>query len=93
MKIALGQLVAGPMSDAWGRERPLTVGPSAYAVASVVRALAPDVSRSPPRLVQGLAGAAGLVISRAIVRDLYSGTALATFFSLGLGDGARSVRL
>jgi DHA1 family bicyclomycin/chloramphenicol resistance-like MFS transporter len=36
----------------------------------------------PPRLVQGLAGAAGVVIARAVVRDLYSGVALARFFSL-----------
>jgi DHA1 family bicyclomycin/chloramphenicol resistance-like MFS transporter len=80
--LAVGQLVAGPMSDAWGRKRPLAVGLVAYALASVLCAVAPDVaSLTAARLVQGLAGAAGLVISRAMVRDLYEGEALARFFS------------
>jgi MFS transporter, DHA1 family, multidrug resistance protein len=80
--LAVGQLVAGPMSDAWGRKRPLAVGLAAYALASVLCAVAPDVvSLTAARLVQGLAGAAGLVISRAMVRDLYEGEALARFFS------------
>lgn len=80
--LAVGQLVAGPMSDAWGRKRPLLVGLAAYALASVLCAVAPDVaSLTAARLVQGLAGAAGLVISRAMVRDLYEGEALARFFS------------
>lgn len=80
--LAVGQLVAGPMSDAWGRKKPLIVGLAAYALASVLCAVAPDVaSLTAARLVQGLAGAAGLVISRAMVRDLYDGEALAKFFS------------
>jgi DHA1 family bicyclomycin/chloramphenicol resistance-like MFS transporter len=80
--LAVGQLVAGPMSDAWGRKRPLAVGLVAYALASALCAVAPDVaSLTAARLVQGLAGAAGLVISRAMVRDLYEGEALARFFS------------
>lgn len=80
--LAVGQLVAGPMSDAWGRKKPLAVGLAAYALASVLCAVAPDVaSLTAARLVQGLAGAAGLVISRAMVRDLYEGEALARFFS------------
>jgi DHA1 family bicyclomycin/chloramphenicol resistance-like MFS transporter len=81
--LAVGQLVAGPMSDSWGRRRPLTIGLVAYALASLACAFAPDVATlTALRLVQGLAGGAGLVISRAMVRDLYSGTRLAKFFSL-----------
>lgn len=80
--LALGQLVAGPMSDAWGRKKPLAVGLIAYAATSVFCAVAPDVfSLTAARLLQGLAGAAGLVISRAMVRDLYEGDALTKFFS------------
>ena len=80
--LALGQLVAGPLSDRFGRKRPLVVGVLAYLVASVACALAPSVTvLIVLRLIQGLAGAAGIVISRAIARDLYSGSALMIFFS------------
>ena len=80
--LAVGQLVAGPMSDAWGRKKPLAIGLIAYAATSLFCALAPDVfSLTAARLLQGLAGAAGLVISRAMVRDLYEGDALTKFFS------------
>ncbi|HZL73986.1 MAG TPA: multidrug effflux MFS transporter [Propionibacteriaceae bacterium] len=80
--LAVGQLVAGPMSDRLGRKRPLMVGLLAYLLASVACALAPSAAAlAALRLVQGLAGAAGIVISRAIARDLYSGRALMIFFS------------
>jgi DHA1 family bicyclomycin/chloramphenicol resistance-like MFS transporter len=80
--LAVGQLVAGPLSDRLGRKPPLMVGLSAYLVASVACALAPSAAvLAVLRLVQGLAGAAGIVISRAIARDLYSGRALMIFFS------------
>ncbi|ACU76973.1 drug resistance transporter, Bcr/CflA subfamily [Catenulispora acidiphila DSM 44928] len=80
--LAVGQLVAGPMSDAWGRKKPLAIGLIAYAATSLFCAVAPDVySLTAARLLQGLAGAAGLVISRAMVRDLYEGDALTKFFS------------
>ena len=80
--LAVGQLVAGPLSDRLGRKPPLMVGLSAYLVASVACALAPSAGvLAVLRLVQGLAGAAGIVISRAIARDLYSGRALMIFFS------------
>jgi len=80
--LAFGQLVAGPMSDRLGRKRPLIVGLLAYVLASVACAFAPSAMiLALLRLVQGLAGAAGIVISRAIARDLYSGRALMIFFS------------
>jgi DHA1 family bicyclomycin/chloramphenicol resistance-like MFS transporter len=80
--LAVGQLVAGPLSDRLGRKRPLMIGLVAYLLASVACALAPSVTvLIVLRLVQGLAGAAGIVISRAIARDLYSGSALMIFFS------------
>ncbi|MDH6519496.1 DHA1 family bicyclomycin/chloramphenicol resistance-like MFS transporter [Streptomyces sp. SAI-135] len=80
--MALGQLVVGPMSDRWGRRRPLLAGLFVYVVATALCALAPNVEFLVGfRLVQGLAGAAGIVIARAVVRDLYDGVAMARFFS------------
>ncbi|WP_406168132.1 multidrug effflux MFS transporter [Streptomyces sp. NBC_00996] len=80
--MALGQLVVGPMSDRWGRKRPLLAGLVVYIVATALCALAPNVELLVAfRLAQGLAGAAGIVIARAVVRDLYDGVAMARFFS------------
>ncbi|MFH8441471.1 multidrug effflux MFS transporter [Streptomyces sp. NPDC018026] len=80
--MALGQIVVGPMSDKWGRRRPLLAGLAVYVVATALCAVAPNVELLVAfRLVQGLAGAAGIVISRAVVRDLYDGVAMARFFS------------
>ncbi|GAA3996560.1 multidrug effflux MFS transporter [Streptomyces sp. NBC_01352] len=80
--MALGQLVVGPMSDRWGRRRPLLAGLAVYVVATALCALAPTVELLVVfRLAQGLAGAAGIVIARAVVRDLHDGMAMARFFS------------
>ncbi|MFJ4947560.1 multidrug effflux MFS transporter [Streptomyces sp. NPDC088760] len=91
--LALGQLVVGPMSDRWGRRRPLLTGLAVYLVATALCALAPTVETLIAfRLVQGLAGAAGVVIARAVVRDLYDGVAMARFFStLMLISGAAPI--
>ncbi|WP_103504634.1 MULTISPECIES: multidrug effflux MFS transporter [Streptomyces] len=80
--LALGQLIIGPMSDQLGRRRPLIVGMSCYVVASAACAVAPGIEALTAfRVLQGLAGAAGIVIARAIVRDMYEGVAMARFFS------------
>lgn len=81
--LAGGQIIAGPLSDTLGRRKPLLIGLTLYAIASLLCAIAP----STPfliflRLIQGASGAAGIVISRAIVRDLYSGAEVARFFSM-----------
>ncbi|MEE1939873.1 Bcr/CflA family multidrug efflux MFS transporter [Streptomyces sp. TRM 70361] len=91
--LAVGQLVVGPMSDRFGRRRPLLIGMGGYVLASVACALAPGVhSLTAFRLVQGLAGAAAVVISRAVVRDLFDGLAMARFFStLMLISGAAPI--
>jgi DHA1 family bicyclomycin/chloramphenicol resistance-like MFS transporter len=68
--LAAGQLIAGPISDARGRRGPLLVGIAAYTLSSIGCALAPGiVVLLILRLVQGLAGAVGIAIARAIVRD------------------------
>ncbi|MEV0409679.1 multidrug effflux MFS transporter [Streptomyces sp. NPDC050448] len=80
--MALGQLVIGPMSDKWGRRRPLLTGMVVYVLATAICALAPTAELLIGfRLLQGLAGAAAIVIARAVVRDLYDGVEMARFFS------------
>jgi len=76
--LAIGQLVAGPVSDGMGRRRPLLIGLVAFVIFSMACALAPDIgSLIAFRFLQGMAGAAGVVLSLAIVRDMYEGTELA----------------
>jgi DHA1 family bicyclomycin/chloramphenicol resistance-like MFS transporter len=81
--VAAGQLVFGPLSDRWGRRGPLVVGALLCVAASVVAALAPDVAvLVVARLVQGLTGAAGMVVGRAVISDLATGKAAARAFSV-----------
>ncbi|MFF5428307.1 MULTISPECIES: Bcr/CflA family multidrug efflux MFS transporter [unclassified Streptomyces] len=91
--MAVGQLVVGPMSDKWGRRRPLLAGMVVYVLATAVCALAPTAELLIAfRLLQGLAGAAAIVIARAVVRDLYDGVEMARFFStLMLISGAAPI--
>ncbi|MEU6733279.1 Bcr/CflA family efflux MFS transporter [Streptomyces physcomitrii] len=91
--LALGQLVIGPLSDRWGRRRPLLTGLVLYVLATAACALAPTAgSLTVFRLIQGLAGSAGVVIARAVVRDLYDGMDMARFFStLMLISGAAPI--
>jgi DHA1 family bicyclomycin/chloramphenicol resistance-like MFS transporter len=80
--LAVGQLVIGPLSDAFGRRRPLVTGIGAHACASVLCALAPTVGLlAAVRVVQGFAGAAVSVVAMAIVRDLFEGVAVARIMS------------
>jgi DHA1 family bicyclomycin/chloramphenicol resistance-like MFS transporter len=81
--IAAGQLFTGPLSDALGRRRPLLAGLAGYVGASLACAAAPSVSTLIVlRFIQGMAGGAGVVIARAVVRDLFSGRAAARVFAL-----------
>ena len=70
--LAAGQLVYGPLSDRFGRRAPLVFGVLLYGVASLGCAIAANVEAMVVlRLLQGIGGAAGGVLARAIVRDLY----------------------
>jgi DHA1 family bicyclomycin/chloramphenicol resistance-like MFS transporter len=81
--LAAGQLVAGPLSDSLGRRTPLLVGLLGYVGSSALCAVVPSVQALiVVRLVQGAAGGAGIVIARAVVRDLYEGAEMSRFFSL-----------
>lgn len=81
--IALGQIFAGPISDIRGRKGPLLVGLFLYVVSSVLCVFSPTIWLFIiMRFIQGLAGSVGIVIARAAVRDLYSGSEMTRFFSL-----------
>jgi DHA1 family bicyclomycin/chloramphenicol resistance-like MFS transporter len=80
--LAVGQLVIGPLSDAFGRRRPLIAGLVVHAMASVLCAVAPSIHvLSAVRVLQGFAGAAISVVALATVRDLFSGLAVARTMS------------
>jgi DHA1 family bicyclomycin/chloramphenicol resistance-like MFS transporter len=79
----IGQLVTGPLSDVLGRRKPLLFGMTLYTITSILCALTETIEiLILLRFVQGFAGSAGMVISRAVVRDLYSGSEMTKFFSL-----------
>lgn len=81
--LAIGQLIAGPLSDALGRRKPLLLGLVAYVAASTLCAVSPGIAvLLAARFVQGLAGAAGIAIARAIVRDRFEGVAAARAYAM-----------
>jgi DHA1 family bicyclomycin/chloramphenicol resistance-like MFS transporter len=81
--LLLGQLVLGPMSDAWGRRRLLLGSTLVCAIASLLCALAPSIGWLIVwRFLQGAAGAGGIVLARAIAADVARGVAAARLFSL-----------
>ncbi|MEU6729360.1 multidrug effflux MFS transporter [Nonomuraea wenchangensis] len=80
--LALGQLVAGPLSDRTGRRPVLLTGVAVYMVTSLLCAFAPGIwPLILLRFAQGFAGGAGMVISRAMVRDLFDGQRAVRVFS------------
>jgi DHA1 family bicyclomycin/chloramphenicol resistance-like MFS transporter len=80
--LGLGQLVIGPLSDAYGRRRPLILGLLVHVLASALCVVAPDVvTLGALRVLQGLGVAASSVVAMAVVRDLFSGAAFARLFS------------
>lgn len=81
--IALGQIFIGPVSDIRGRKTPLLVSLFIFIAASFLCATSTSMTMFIIfRFVQGLSGAGGIVLSRAVACDLYEGTELTKFFSL-----------
>jgi DHA1 family bicyclomycin/chloramphenicol resistance-like MFS transporter len=81
--LALGQLVYGPISDMYGRRIPLLIGLIVYVATTLICAFSPSIwTLILVRFIQGMAGAAAIVISKAIVYDLFSGKQLTKYFSL-----------
>ncbi|EJT85889.1 drug resistance bcr subfamily protein [Pseudomonas putida S11] len=79
----LGQLVVGPLSDRFGRQRLVLSGLAIFMLGSVVCALADSLpALIAGRSIQALGVCATAVLSRAIARDLYDGEELARALSL-----------
>mgnify|MGYP000113598521 CR=1 FL=1 len=79
---AIGQLVAGPLSDSLGRKRPILVAAVLYVVSALVVILAPNIIVfAIGRVLQGVTGAAIQVVGNAIMRDLYAGYELMKMMS------------
>ncbi len=80
--LVIGQLFYGPISDHFGRKPPLYLGLSLFTITSVACALAPNiVSLTGLRFVQALGSCAGMVMVRAMVRDLYAPEDMRRVFS------------
>ncbi len=81
--MAFGQMLMGPVSDRYGRRLPLLLGMILFTVATTGCFLAQDIKVFLAfRLLQGMAGASGIVIARAIARDVAEGPELTRFFAV-----------
>ncbi len=81
--MSLGQIVVGPISDEKGRRKPLLIGMLIFAVSSAACVFVKSIYIFLVfRFIQGCAGGAGIVIARAIARDVCKGPALTRFFSM-----------
>ncbi|NEN75689.1 multidrug effflux MFS transporter [Pelistega sp. NLN82] len=81
--LAVGQLFFGPISDKFGRKKPLIISLLIYILSTVLIIFSPTIeSMIVWRIVQGLSSAGSVVISRAIATDLYRGREMTRFFGL-----------
>jgi drug resistance transporter, Bcr/CflA subfamily len=80
--MAFGQLIYGPLADRFGRKKPLMAGMMLYLIATIGCAYAPNIETFIfARVLQALGGCAGMVITRAIVRDVFDKKRVAEFLS------------
>jgi DHA1 family bicyclomycin/chloramphenicol resistance-like MFS transporter len=83
LSMGFGQIVVGPISDMVGRKAPLYFGLALFVAGSIGSALAPDIGWLIAfRFIQGFGACAGMVVPRAVVRDLHTGTEAARLMSL-----------
>jgi len=81
--VSMGQMIYGPLLDRYGRKKPLMLGFLVYTAASVGCAFSPTIhTLVAMRFLAGLGACVGIVGSRAVVRDLFSGTEMARMLSL-----------
>lgn len=83
LSMGAAQILVGPLSDMFGRKAPLYFSLVLFAVGGIGSAFAPTIEwLIAARFVQGLGAAAGMVVPRAIVRDLHTGNEAARLMSL-----------
>lgn len=81
--LAVGQLLFGPLSDKYGRRFPLISALSLFLISTIGCIYSPNIIQFVGwRLIQGIAGAGGIVISRSIAADKYSGKELAKMLAI-----------
>lgn len=81
--LAAGQIVVGPISDAHGRRKPLIISVILFALSSLICAVAPTIELLiAARFLQGFTAAGGVVLSRAVVSDVFTGREMTKFFAL-----------
>ena len=81
--LALGQLLLGPLSDKFGRKKPLIISLVIYIISTVLIVFSPNIETMIVlRVIQGLSSAGSVVISRAVATDLYRGREMTRFFGL-----------
>jgi DHA1 family bicyclomycin/chloramphenicol resistance-like MFS transporter len=81
--LVLGQMLIGPLSDGLGRRRLLLSGTSAFAALTLLCAFAPNIQvLIGARFLEGVAGAAGMVLARAAITDWFHGPDIPRFFSM-----------
>ncbi|MEI6569097.1 MAG: MFS transporter, partial [Verrucomicrobiota bacterium] len=79
---SIGQLIYGPLADRHGRRKPLLAGCVIFGLGSLGCACSTSVAMLTGfRVVQALGGAAGMVIARAVVRDLFHEREAARMFA------------
>lgn len=86
LMLGIGQLVAGPLTDAVGRRRPLLIGLVIFVVGSVLAATASSIGvLLAARLVQGIGGSLAVVVANSSVRDFSSGDGATKLYALMMG--------
>lgn len=81
--MGIGQLAIGPLSDGWGRRRPLIAGTVVLAASGALCAIAPSIEvLITARLLQGLGGGTGVVLARAVISDRARGDTAARLFGV-----------
>ncbi|PWK57272.1 multidrug effflux MFS transporter [Silicimonas algicola] len=83
LSFGLAQLIYGPLADRFGRKPPIFAGLGIFLVGTVLCAVAPDIRfLIGARFLQGLGGAALMVVPRAIIRDLHTGPEAAKLMAM-----------
>lgn len=81
--LGVGQLFIGPLSDKYGRKRPLLISLGVFVITSFALVFSPNIHvLITLRAIQGFSAAGSVVLSRAVATDLYTGRELGKFFAM-----------